>query len=363
MKPLGELFGDFYSPLHLLSYGKKWMISVGSRSIGKSTGWMIWLIYDYLKNGHRFIYLRRTDDEVKLTAPTCTDSAFYIMRDAGYPIYSIRAFHGKFLLKRKEDVEEEEIGSYVALSQAYKLKSANFGDRNYRSILYDEFITTDVTRYLGNQNNRLYEYVKCDELYTTVDRRVGVPSMKETKFIFIANMSTYYNPIFIGLGVDRYLRTDSKTISPKGTRWVVEQTKQVKATETITKTETVTTDIQDKLYNYNNDNVAFLDNYNLVEKVKKPLLPLCNLKYGKHMMGCYRVLNEDLIYICDKTNQYLTLTMTTDELGTINYALPRSVLGKPYLNIIKQFFEIGKVRFGSRKCQYEVSNYLLMIPM
>lgn len=363
MTPLNDLFGDFYSPLHLLSYGKRWMISVGSRSIGKSTGWVIWLLYDYLKNGHKFIYLRRTDDEVKLTAPSCCDSAWFIMRDNGYPVYSIRAYRGKFLMKRTEDGEEEEIGAYIALSQAYKLKSANFGDNGYRNIIYDEFITTDPTRYLGSQKNRTYEYVKCDELYTTVDRRIGCPSMKETNFIFVANMATYYNPIFIGLGVDKYLRTDSKTISPKNTRWVVEQTKSVKATEGLSNNGEKTTELQDRLYGYNNENAAFLDNFNLVQKINDPMTPVCNLKYQGHMMGVYKVIGQEMIYICNKTNNYITLTLTTDGLGNYNYALPKSVFGKNYYQIIRQMFEIGRVRFADNTCQYQVSNYLLMMPL
>lgn len=363
MKPLTELFGDFYSPMHILSYGKKWMISVGSRSIGKSTGWMMWLIYDYLKYGHRFIYLRRTDDEVKMTAPSCFDSAWYILRDSGYPVFSIRAYRGKFLLKRTKDADEEELGTYLALSQAYKLKSANFGDNGYRNILYDEFITTDPTRYLGSQKNRTYEYIKCDELYTTVDRRIGCPSMKETNFIFLANLATYYNPIFIGLGIDEYLRTDSKIVSPKSAKWIVEQTKSVKATESIEKSAYLQTSTEAMLDAYNSTNAAFLDNFNLVEKIKAPMTGLCNLKYKSHIMGVYRVGGEDLIYVCNRVNPYITLTMTADGLGMYNYALPKSVFGRDYFRMIREFFEIGKVRFADKKCQYEVSNFLLMMPL
>lgn len=226
-----SIFGDFYSPRHILSYNKHWMISVGSRSIGKSTGWMIYAIYRYLRFGERFIYLRRTDDEVKRVASNCCDSAVYILKRAGFPIVSIIAQRGYFYIQLDDQEEKEVCGCYFSLSQAYKNKSANYGALHYNLIIYDEFITTDVHKYLGSREDITYEYDKCVELYVTVDRDVDRPFRNETKFVFIANLASYYNPIFIGLGADRYIRTDSRIVSPKGTNWIIEQTTSVKATE------------------------------------------------------------------------------------------------------------------------------------
>ena len=64
-----NIYGDFYNPTKILSYGKPMNISVGSRSSGKSTGFGIHLLKDFLKNKHQFIYVRRTEIELRNAAP------------------------------------------------------------------------------------------------------------------------------------------------------------------------------------------------------------------------------------------------------------------------------------------------------
>lgn len=361
--PLPELFGDFYSPMHILSYGKKWMISTGSRSIGKSTGWLIYLIWKYLKKGERFIYVRRTDDETRLTATTCCDSAAAILRESGYPVFSVHAKGGFFYLKREEDKKEEPeiIGMYIPLSLAYKYKSANFGDNRYTSILYDEFITLDSTRYLGSQKNILTEYIKLDEFLVTVDRKIGKARTNTTDVILLGNMSTYYNPIFMALGIDRYLNIEAKNINPKNKKWIVEQTRSVKATDDILLPEYEYSEIEDILSRYNNDNVAFYDNFNMVEKINKPMFGMCNFKYRDHVMGVYFFKNDPRIYISDKRTPLETFNLTTGE--KINYALARSPRGMPFYKLVKDSFSEGRVRFSSRQCQKDIQNYLLLMPV
>lgn len=363
MTPFSDLFGDFYNPQHVLSYGKRWIFSTGSRSIGKSTGWGLFLLYDYLKRGHKFIYLRRTDDEALDTSRSCFDSSWYILRDAGYPIYDVVSHTGKFWLRRTADAEPEECGCYIGLNKAYKRKSSNYGDNGYRNILYDEFIVTDPTAYLGTSKDFLREYIKADELYVTVDRCIGHPQLQETKFIFLANMATYYNPLFIGLGIDKLLTPETKILNPKGTRWIVEQTRSVKATEELENRERMFTTTQQMLSRYNNSNIAFYDNYNLVEKIKVPMTPICNVVYKGHIMGAYQLHNEDICYISPQRTTLKTIALTTGDLGAVNYMLPRSVEGYYYYHFISDHFNSGKCRFANRQCQYEIQSYMLMMPL
>lgn len=355
MKNLHELFGDFYSPEHALSYGRNWIISTGSRSIGKSTGWTIWLLHQYMNYGRRFIYLRRTDDEVKMTAPTCFDSAVIVMKDGGYPIYSVTAEKGKFWLKRTADGTKEEIGCYLALSQSLKRKSSNYGDNEYWYILYDEFISLDSTKYLGNKNNITFEYTLCDALYRTVDRKVGHPKLNRTKFIFLANLSSYFNPIFIGFGIDKWIRTDSKILAPKGEKWLVEQTTSVKATEDI---------ITDgsSLSAYNDGNVAFDAKMNFVEKIKDPKQGLFNIKWNDEKYGVYYVKERDCMYISKSITPMRTISLTCSGQNSVDYTLstrPNDCI--PMLRV-KQMYMIGKVICENRRIRYIISNYFMLTP-
>ena len=65
-----DVYGKFYNPTRLLSYNKVLNFSIGSRSIGKSTGFAIFLLREFIEHGRQFIYCRRTMDETQLTAPT-----------------------------------------------------------------------------------------------------------------------------------------------------------------------------------------------------------------------------------------------------------------------------------------------------
>lgn len=365
MKSLKEIYGDFYSPEHLLSYGRPWMISVGSRSIGKSTGWLIWLIRDYLINGNRFIYLRRTDDEVKATAPTACDSAFMILRDSGYEVYTVIASKHKFTLYRtEEDFKNkvgEEIGCYFALSQSYKYKSANFGANKYNWILYDEFINIDSTKYLGTKSNITYEYDRALELYQTVDRGIGQAFRNETKFIFIANLATYYNPIFIGLGIDEYIRTDSKTIAPKEKLWVVEQTKEVKATEKAKESNSYKLS-NDKNKEYAYENTAFDAKMEFVKKVTKPLKPMFNIKFNKSVYGVYYVPSESIIYVSTKRNQLFTIALTVDGQDKIDYTLSIRASDNIEMLQLRNMYYLGKLYCENNHIRYLVANYFMLTP-
>lgn len=362
MKTLEEIYGDFYSPLHALSYGRPWILSLGSRSIGKSTGWLIQSIYDYLKYGKRFIYLRRTDDEVKMTAPSACDSSFMILRDAGYPIFNVLALKGKFWLYRKEDDENpEEIGMYFSLSQSYKFKSANFGAANYCRIIYDEFINTDASKYLGKQTNITYEYDRCLELYQTVDRGIGRPYRNETQFVFIANVASYYNPVCIGLGVDRYLRTDSKNIAPKGKYWICEQTASVKATDDIRNSYGyLLSDEANRAYAY--DSIAFDAKMNFVKRLNCPMQGRFNIKYNDEVYGIYYVPSENCMYMSTRKNSGITIALTTKAQDQIDYTLSIRATDSMYMMTMKKLYYLGKIICENRRARYVISNYFMLTP-
>lgn len=346
----------FWSPDHILSYNRQWMITIGSRSIGKSTGWMIYLLKQYMEKGERFIYIRRTDDEVKLTAKTCCDSACIILN-----IHSVEANRGYFLLKRKEDSEPEICGMYFSLSMAYKYKSANFGDNNYKNIIYDEFINIDKTKYLGTKDNITYEFDRALELYQTVDRRVGKPFTNETKFIFVANLATYYNPIFIGLGIDKYLRTDSKNIAPKGKQWVVEQINKVEATNDYKDSVAYKlADNKNKQYAY--ENVAFDEKMNFVAKINKPMYGLFDIRYNNETFGVYKLKDYDVLYICQHSNKIKTVCITSATMDQIDYTLAIRPSDSYLMSVLKQYYYIGRVISENKHIRYIISNYFMLTP-
>lgn len=359
------IYGKFYSPEHALSYGRPWIMSIGSRSIGKSTGWMIDTIRRYLKNGERFIYLRRTDDEVKSTAPSCCDSACIILKNAGYDVDHIVAYKRHFWLYKtpNEDGKEkpEDIGMYFSLSMAYKLKSANFGAQNYNRIIYDEFINIDSTKYLGTKDNFTYEFDRCLELYQTVDRGVGEAFRNSTTFVFIANLASYYNPIFIGLGVDQYLNMDSKNIAPKGKMWLCEQTKEVEATADYKNSFSYQlANASNQAYAY--ENIAFDENMNFVEHIKAPMNALFNIRIGENTYGIYMVPSEKCLYASKRPTQLQTLALTVGAQNKVNYQMALRPAEHPNMLILKQMYYRGAVICENKRIRFDIANYFMLTP-
>lgn len=353
-----KIYGDFYSPERVLSYGRPWIFSVGSRSIGKSTGFGIWILQQYIKKKTRFIYVRRNEKELLSTCKNFFENAVSILNDFGTKIqvkYERKLYWASF----DEGETWEECGTAIPLSMEQQYKSANLGE--YGILLYDEFISRDPNKYLGNKASPLFEYDCCLSLYETVDRKKGESFQNQTIFIFTANNSSYYNPLFMGLGIDEYLRTDTKICAPKGVPWVVEQTTSVKATERMQ--ESYAYQLSDKKNrDYAFSNIGFDQRMNFVEKIKKPMRPLFNVSYAGHKMGIYSIDDEGVIYVCNKTNSLITIGLTCGDQDKINYILAIRYHDSQYMITLRDCYYQGLVRFETNKCKYEIANFFLLTP-
>ena len=137
------IFGKFYSPTKALSYHRPWILSIGTRSIGKSTGWLIKAIGNWCETGQKFIYVRRTDDEIKITAKTACNNSVDILHQNGYNICSIEARNGGFYAKNKAG-EKHLCGYYIGLSVEYKHKSSNYSDVNILYMMNSWLLTVHV---------------------------------------------------------------------------------------------------------------------------------------------------------------------------------------------------------------------------
>ena len=56
---------DYYNLHDLMTRGAAWNFIIGARGLGKTYAAKRYCIKDAIKNGHEFIYLRRTDVEQK----------------------------------------------------------------------------------------------------------------------------------------------------------------------------------------------------------------------------------------------------------------------------------------------------------
>lgn len=226
IKPMQTITGDiWYNPMRLLSFGRPWMFSTGSRSIGKSTNIGAFIVLDYLYNGVKFFYLRRTEAEIKETAASFFAGVDFIISRALKMDISIEYKKGAYYLTdhAQENAEPQEIGRTVALSKQRALKSGRWNE--YGNIIYDEFIVDnpDGVGYLGNREDTRAEYRECYSLYVTVDRGIDKPYRNETRMFFIGNTATIYNPIYLCIGAAQYVTPEARFIRPRGKQWIIEQ--------------------------------------------------------------------------------------------------------------------------------------------
>ena len=349
-----NLYGDFYSPVPIKSYGRFAMFSQGSRSIGKSTGWAISLLSDYVNNGYQWIYTRRTADETQLTAPTYFDNAINIMLDNGIKIEDYKYNGGRYYVNGK-------IAGYaVPLSLQQKYKSADFS--GVHNILYDEFMIMpgSSARYLGGQTNPLAEVDAMASLYQTVDRGRGKAARNETQLIFIGNAGSFYNPFYIAYGIDRYLRPDTKYLAPKNDFYVVEMTDEIEATRHIKESNGYKLSTErTRAYAYEN---KFADTLSgecfIIPKAKGRREPLLNIWYEGQCYGLYMYESEGYLYLShEPALGRLEYALTLDDHRP-NYIMIAQERNHPTFRMIREMYDKGCLRFQDFKCKMVIDFFL-----
>lgn len=344
-----EIFGEFYSPEKILSYGKPLNISVGSRSIGKSTGWALQLLMDYITYGRRWCYVRRDRDETGLTAPSWFDNAYQILKDAGWnpplPHLEKQVYY---------DDQKNILGYAIPLNLQHKYKSITY--QNVWWEVYDEFLPMNG-RYLGGAGSNM-ETECLISLYQTLDRGIGKAYRNEVKTVCLGNAYNYYNPIFISYGVDRFLRTDTKYLSPKDALWVVEQTRETNATKKIKSSfayRLSSEQTQQQMY----DNMLLGNSGEFIQKVDAPMRAVFNIIYEGVKYGVYIVPSKGKFYVSQRPGEVnLQVCATTDDHKP-NYLMVSKFSAFAGLVDVKECFERGDVLFDSGKSQFMFFNFML----
>lgn len=348
-----DLYGKFYNPNKLLSYGKVLNFTIGSRSIGKSTGWAIHLLKEYIEKGRQFIYVRRTQDETQLTAPVYFDNAVDILRVKGYKIESFEYKGGEYFLNG------ELCGYAIPLSLQQKYKSSNYSGVFW--ILYDEFMIApgSSARYIGGSGGSMAEVEAMTSLYQTVDRGIGRAFRNEVRIVFIGNAGTFFNPFFINYNIDRYLRPDTKYLSPKNEIYVVELTKETEATKEIKQSNGYKMSTEKtKAYAYDNEYADLGDTAFLSKEPKTAHRKLINIIYEGATYGVLSYPEEGFLYITHKKCEGMpTLSLTTADHKP-NYLMINHWRNHPVTALIKQMYDIGAIRFYDFKCKMVLDTYL-----
>lgn len=186
----------YYNGASVLNANCPINFSSGTRSSGKSFYWKRYCVSRFLEHGEQFIYIRRTDEDIKNATSSFFDDISVKFPGKGMTYASRKFYIGDLV---DGELQDAQICGYAfPLSSLHKIKSVVLSKVN--TILFDEFLPED-NRYL-HPADPSFEPMQLMSLYMTVARGVGRPIREEVKIICISNMVTKYSPYYTYFGID-----------------------------------------------------------------------------------------------------------------------------------------------------------------
>lgn len=364
-KDLDNCANGFWSPKKLLTYGKPVNVVTGTRSVGKSTGIACLSLLDYLKNKHKFMYVRRRQRDTYKTCKTFFNNAVEIInRYTKYKITGFKFFNGKYLISTSNVKDEEnnlteweECGEANPLSGEEELKSSVFSD--YFTIIYDEFISKDPNKYLGNRDNPDFEWDSVVSLYQTIDRGILKPYRNETALFLLGNKSTIYNPICLSLGIADFVNAGAHFTSPKNKTWVWEDVDSVESVNNFDESFAYQMS-SDSVKKYAYENLGNDNNY-FIKKPDTSTVYVNTIRFKGVNYGIKRDLNFNYFIVRpDSTRKIISLDVDSHDGNDLH--LIRRWNESPIMCTLSEAYKQGRLYFDSGKNKVAILKYLQFMP-
>ena len=163
----------YYDGNRTLTYNALFNFVIGNRGCGKSYWCKKRAIKNFIKNGKKFIYLRRYETELSETAENYFNDILY---NKEFDNIDIKFNANEYY------INDELAGYAMCLTHAKNYKSISFPDVDF--IIFEEFllIETGYNRYLKNEVETFLNF------YMSIDRYRG------TTVFFLANSDSFINP-------------------------------------------------------------------------------------------------------------------------------------------------------------------------
>lgn len=317
----------YYLKDRLFSYNAFLNFSISERGLGKTTSAKMWCIDDFLRNGKRFVWLRRYNTEIVGDRKTKTEGClkdFTKKIEKYYP-------NVNFMIKgNRLYINDKDAGCFVALSMSQSMKSVDFPDVN--KIVFDEFIIqkNKALTYLTNEVPLFLDFL------STVFR--PMENQEKTRVWLLANAITFANEYFYYFNIkpfkQQYYRDRARGI-------VVEQCKNEVYREAVKKTDFGKLVAGTKYESYAIENEYLLDNDDFLGKKSPTAIFQFNVRYDGQEWGIYA--DPYFVYVTWKIDRTQPFYSFTNKDHTLNSILLKTVKQTKFDLIIRSY-QLGLVR-------------------
>lgn len=329
----------WWNPTNILSYNCLFNFVVGNRGGGKTFGMKEHMIRKAIDNGVLFMYLRRTDVELKDAKATFFDD---ITTENKFPGRCFRTFGNYFQTiladeygEPLEDEKWETIGYCSYLSGARSKKSVSFS--KVRFICFDEFIVPDagIGSYLPD------EVICFLEFYETVAR------MRDVQVLFLSNALTTINPYFLYFDLHIPYNTNICRIKTDIAFELVDNPEYKKAKKETRFGKLIAGTDYEK---YAIDNEFIWENNSDIAKLDSTFTYLFTMQWQEINYGVYRSYERQEIIISSKYDKTYPSTCTLSmKNGKVNKLMLTQRQKYYHLNVLFDLFVKGFVYYEDKK--------------
>lgn len=324
--------GKFWNIQKTASYNCLFNFILGIRGAGKTYGLLKYLIERYQKNGYRFLYVRRSEEELqKLTTQKSGRIFNHVQTE----------FEGHALWAESNvlHIDKETCGYAQALSTAVKMKSDAMD--NVRDIVFDEFVIDKNISFQRYLNDEVTAFL---ELYESVARPGARPY--DVRCWFLGNAITSTNPYFDYFGLDMPYKSDVLTrdeflvqmVAPPELIQAKKSTRFYKA-------------IAGSAYEaYAAENKFLRDNTHFIGKKGKDAEYQFTFIYYDDMIGVWRDYRNGKYYISDDVEKQcrMVYAVTTDTHEP-NTLLLKGFKNSVQLKNLKNAYDLGCVYYETQR--------------
>ena len=331
----------FWNPEKVISHDCLLNFILGERGVGKSFSMTKFVIDDFLRHGHEFVYLRRYKTELDTSVPKFFDA-----------IRNENVYGEDFELKVKKSSKMSELvvdgrtaGYAVALSTANILKSTSFA--KVKNIVFDEFIIDrGAYHYLPNEVEKMLDIIE------TIAR------LRNVRVFFLGNSLTISNPYFNYF--DIFVPRDCEYRTFKDGLILVNYIKNQKYRDVKKNTKFGRLIAGTDYGNYAIENQFLRDNESFIEKrhedgINWNVVNLFGRTYGVWIGKQSRKIYVESSY--DKRNRRV---YSTDEYNHDENTLLLCAR-KDWFKIVAENYKIGNVRFENQRCKEDCMKLLRKI--